>query len=91
MKTEQHRRRSVLGPSSEGRELNIESATASYEGWMRSCTAVVSSDLRSKHEQMRESPFQFLRCTFYRWPQPLPSHSSPAILPSRGWHGSQFG
>jgi len=73
MKTEQHRRRSALGQSSEGRELNIESATASYEGWMRSCTAVVSSDLRSKHEQMKESPFQFLRGTFYRWAQLWPS------------------
>jgi hypothetical protein len=50
MKTEQHRRRSIVGQLSEGRELNIESATASYEGWMRSCTVVVSSDLRSKHE-----------------------------------------
>src|ERR1035437_5635165 len=64
MKTEQHRRRSIVGQLSEGRELNIESATASYEGWMRSCTAVVSSDLRSKHEQMKESPFQFLTSNF---------------------------
>jgi hypothetical protein len=73
MKTEQLRRKSALGQSSEGRELNIESATASYEGWMRSCTAVVSSDLRSKHEQMKESPFQFLRGTFYRWAELWPS------------------
>ena len=73
MKTEQHGRRSALGQSSEGRELNIESAAASYEGWMRSCTAVVASDLRSKHEQMKESPFQFLRGTFYMWAQLWPS------------------
>src|ERR1035441_8847858 len=35
MKTEQHRRRSALGQSSEGRELNIEGSTAGYEHWMR--------------------------------------------------------
>jgi hypothetical protein len=42
MKTEQQRRRSALGQSSEGKELNIESATASYEGWMRSCPIVLA-------------------------------------------------
>src|SRR5664280_242574 len=96
METEQHRRRSVLGQSSEGRELNIESATASYEGWMRSCTAVVASDLRSKHEQMKESPFQFLRGTFYRWAQLWPSIcaqlcDAPKVLAVGDLHVNSFG
>ena len=96
MKTEQHRRRSALGQSSEGRELNIESATASYEGWMRSCTAVVSSGLRSKHEQMKESPFQFFRGTFYRWAQLWPSIcaelcDAPKVLAVGDLHVNSFG
>jgi len=96
MKTEQHRRRSALGQSSEGRELNIEGATASYEGWMCSCTAVVSSDLRSKHEQMKESPFQFLRGTFYRWAQLWPSIcaelcEAPKVLAVGDLHVNSFG
>jgi hypothetical protein len=96
MKTEKYRRRSALGRSSEGRELNIQSATASYEGWMRSCTEVVSSDLRSKHEQMKESPFQFLRGTFYRWAQLWPSicaelHDAPKVLAVGDLHVNSFG
>src|SRR6202167_1530449 len=96
MKTEKYRRRSALGRSSEGRELNIQSATASYEGWMRSCTEVVSSDLRSKHEQMKESPFQFLRGTFYRWAQLWPSIcaelcNAPKVLAVGDLHINSFG
>ena len=96
MKTEQRRRRSALGQSSEGRELNIEGATAGYEHWMRSCTAVVSSDLRSKHEQMKESPFQFLRGTFYRWAQLWPSIcaelcDAPKVLAVGDLHVNSFG
>ena len=96
MKTEEHGRRSVVGQLSEGRELNIESATASYEGWMRSCTVIVSSDLRSKHEQMKESPFQFLRGTFYRWAQVWPSIcaelcDAPKVLAVGDLHVNSFG
>jgi hypothetical protein len=96
MKAEQLRRKSALGQSSEGRELNIESATTSYERWMRSCTAVVSSDLRSKHEQMKESPFLFLRGTFYRWAQLWPSIcaelcDAPKVLAVGDLHVNSFG
>ena len=96
MKAEQLRRTSALGQSSEGGELNIESATASFEGWMRSCTAVVPSDLRSKHEQMKESPFLFLRGTFYRWAQLWPSIcaelcNAPKVLAVGDLHVNSFG
>jgi len=96
MKAEQLRRKSALGQSSEGRELNIESATTSYERWMRSCTAVVSSDLRSKHEQMKESPFLFLRGTFYRWAQLWPAicaelFNAPKVLAVGDLHVNSFG
>jgi Uncharacterized protein conserved in bacteria (DUF2252) len=46
---------------------NILQATKSYEDWMRGCTSVVESHLRSKHEQMKQDAFLFFRGTFYRW------------------------
>lgn len=57
-------------------EVDINDATSGYETWMASCTTIVPSHLRLKHEQMRESPFQFLRGTFYRWAQLWPSACS---------------
>ena len=36
--------------------MNIIAATKSYEDWMRRCTDVIESDLRYKHQQMREDP-----------------------------------
>ena len=48
-------------------------ATVGYDNWMRSCTTVIVSDLRLKHERMKESSFLFLRGTFYRWAQLWPA------------------
>jgi len=83
-------------PSSQGKEANIESLTASYEAWMRSCTNVLKSDLRSKHEQMKETPFGFLRGTFYRWAQLWPSVcadlcGAPKVLAVGDLHVNSFG
>jgi Uncharacterized protein conserved in bacteria (DUF2252) len=87
---------SVAPPSSKSRELDIESVTASYEAWMRSCTNVLQSDLRSKHDQMKETPFGFLRGTFYRWAQLWPSVcsdlcGSPKVLAVGDLHVNSFG
>jgi hypothetical protein len=60
MKTKRHTQKSAISASPEGGEVRIEQATASYEKWMGNCTAVVSSDLRLKHEQMKE-PVPVLR------------------------------
>jgi hypothetical protein len=83
-------------PSFEGKKRNIESVTRSYEAWMRSCTKVVQSDLRSKYEQMKETPFGFLRGTFYRWAQLWPSVcadlcSAPKVLAVGDLHVNSFG
>jgi Uncharacterized protein conserved in bacteria (DUF2252) len=82
--------------SSRSKEINIESATASYEAWMRSCTKVLPSDLRSKHKLMKESPFEFLRGTFYRWAQLWPSVCddlchAPKVLAVGDLHVDSFG
>ena len=52
--------------------MNILQATSSYESWMRSCTTILESDLRLKHQQMRSDLFMFFRGTFYRWAQLFP-------------------
>jgi Uncharacterized protein conserved in bacteria (DUF2252) len=63
---------------------------------MGSCTRIVQSDLRLKHEQMKESPFGFLRGTFYRWAQLWPSVcadlcSAPKVLAVGDLHVDSFG
>jgi Uncharacterized protein conserved in bacteria (DUF2252) len=77
-------------------EWTFERTTASYEGWMRSRTTVVSSDLRLKHEQMKQSKFLFLRGTFYRWAQLWPSVcadlcDAPKVLAVGDLHVNSFG
>ncbi|MBV8893248.1 MAG: DUF2252 family protein [Acidobacteria bacterium] len=47
--------------------MNIVKATKRFEHWLARHTNVVEADLRLKHERMAESPFLFLRATFYRW------------------------
>jgi hypothetical protein len=75
---------------------NIKDATTGYEAWMRSCTTVLQSDLRLKHEQMKESPFGFLRGTFYRWAQLWPSVcadlcGAPKVVAVGDLHVNSFG
>src|SRR5438105_198666 len=63
---------------------------------MRKCAVVVESDLRSKHEQMRENPFLCFRGTFYRWAQLWPEFcadlcNAPAVLAVGDLHVDSFG
>ncbi len=45
----------------------VRDATADYETWLGRYTPLIAADLVHKHALMRESPFVFLRATFYRW------------------------
>jgi len=49
--------------------MNIVKANRKFEEWLHRHTRVVEADLRLKHQRMAESPFMFLRATFYRWMQ----------------------
>jgi hypothetical protein len=49
--------------------MNFIDATASYEAWLRKEVRILPDDLAKKHEAMKESPFPFLRATYYRWVQ----------------------
>jgi hypothetical protein len=76
--------------------MDIQSATASYESWMRGYARVIESDLRSKHDQMKETTFGFLRGTFYRWAQLWPSVCTdlcraPKVLAVGDLHVNSFG
>ena len=96
MKPKKHIGKAALASSPKPNEVGIKEATASYERWMRRCTTVISSDLRSKHEQMKDSPFPFLRGTFYRWAQQWPSIctelcNAPQVLAVGDLHLNSFG
>src|SRR3984893_5935184 len=76
--------------------MNIRQATRSYEQWLRGCTRVIESELRSKHEQMKEYLFLFFRGTFYRWAQVWPEQCrdlsrTPKILAVGDLHVGSFG
>ena len=75
---------------------DIGQATLSYDNWMRSCTTVILSDLRLKHQRMKDSPFLFLRGTFYRWAQLWPAlcvelSGTPRVLSVGDLHVDSFG
>lgn len=76
--------------------MNIERATKGYEAWMRACTTVIQSQLRSKHEQMRDDLFLFFRATFYRWAQVWPKvcadlRDAPEVIAVGDLHVNSFG
>ena len=76
--------------------MNIVKATRKYEDWLRLHTSVVESDLRLKHQRMKESAFIFLRATFYRWVQMWPEICSdiaraPMVLAVGDLHIENFG
>lgn len=51
--------------------MDIFTATRDFEHWFRSQSKIVQADLKHKHQIMGDSPFIFLRGTFYRWAQRL--------------------
>src|SRR5262249_39074939 len=40
---------------------------SAYETWLRTQCSVVEVDLKLKHKRMTQSPFLFLRATYFRW------------------------
>jgi hypothetical protein len=75
---------------------DVISATASYERWMVLHTAIVRRDLALKHQRMADSPFVFLRATFYRWVDLFPTvcsdlMDSPHLMAVGDLHVENFG
>jgi uncharacterized protein (DUF2252 family) len=76
--------------------MNIHDCTKSFERWLRRETRVVPADLQLKHRRLRESPFVFLRGTFYRWIQQWPEAcreiaDAPQVLAVGDLHVENFG
>ena len=76
--------------------MNIHEATRGYERWLRGCTRVIESELRWKHEQMKQDLFLFFRGTFYRWAQVWPEQCpdlsrAPKVLAVGDLHVGSFG
>ena len=76
--------------------MDILEATRSYETWLGQQIKIVRPDLRLKHARMAESPFIFLRATFYRWIQLWPTvcptiADAPVVLAVGDLHLENFG
>ena len=76
--------------------MNIIEATKAYEAWLRQRIPLIDADLHLKHQRMAQSPFQFLRATFYRWVQLWPQVCSelvtmPGVLGVGDLHVENFG
>jgi len=76
--------------------MDIKQATAAYEAWLGKKIPLIGADLKLKHQRMAESPFAFLRATFYRWAQwwpevcPEPARA-PSVLGVGDLHIENFG
>jgi hypothetical protein len=76
--------------------MDIVEATRSYEAWLGAKVDVVKPELTRKHAIMRDSAFQFLRATFYRWIELWPalcqkSDGAPHVLSVGDLHVENFG
>ena len=47
--------------------MEIKQATRGYEAWLGKRITLLPADVELKHRRMAQSPFPFLRATFYRW------------------------
>jgi uncharacterized protein (DUF2252 family) len=77
-------------------EPSFEAATQAYVDWMGRYFAPEEQGLKHKRMKMRESPFAFLRGTFYRWPfhfatAPAAVRSAPSFLIVGDIHLENFG
>jgi uncharacterized protein (DUF2252 family) len=75
--------------------MDVVAATRAYEDWLGDELEVVSKDLDRKHKRMRESPFVFLRGSYYRWLQRIdalaPELAGPSLACVGDLHVENFG
>lgn len=67
-----------------------------YERWLRDHCKVVKGDLEHKHKRMCESPFVFLRATYFRWAATIEKvchgfSEAPRVLCVGDTHVENFG
>ncbi|MEJ8859563.1 DUF2252 family protein [Variovorax robiniae] len=78
--------------------MSIHKSASAYEAWLRGQLrgAMVDEDLDEKHRKMRDSPFVFLRATYWRWAERMPDlcpelMRSPVVLAIGDIHVENFG
>ena len=76
--------------------MTILQATREYEAWLGRQIPILKPDLTLKHRRMAGDPFSFLRATFYRWMQLIPSlcadcFSAPSVLSVGDLHVENYG
>jgi len=76
--------------------MNFIDATTSYEAWLAKELRILPEDLEHKHQLMAESPFPFLRATYYRWAQIWAETAeglakTPVVLAVGDLHVENFG
>jgi hypothetical protein len=76
--------------------MNIVEATQAYETWLGRRLKLIAADVELKHQRMAESPFPFLRATYYRWVQRWPEvcpelAAAPSVLSVGDLHIENFG
>ena len=69
---------------------------ADYETWLRAQCDVVREDLAAKHRLMKDSPFMFLRATYFRWARKIVTlcpelADAPSVLSIGDLHLENFG
>jgi hypothetical protein len=77
---------------------NIQQSTKAYEDWLRAELRgeVIEKDLERKHEKMRDSPFAYLRATYWRWAETVldicpETADAPKVLAVGDIHLENFG
>lgn len=78
--------------------MTILQSVARYETWLRAQLGpdIVEKDLEEKHKKMRESPFVFLRATYWRWAETILDickglENAPEVLAIGDTHLENFG
>ena len=76
--------------------MSFRSDNKAYEAWLARQCRVVKADLRYKHRHMKESPFTFLRATYFRWARKIGDWcpelmDAPQVLSVGDLHLENFG
>lgn len=76
--------------------MSFRKDNAAYEAWLRTQCDVVARDLTEKHARMKDSPFLFLRATYFRFAKTIPKllpdlMDAPTVLSVGDLHLENFG
>jgi uncharacterized protein (DUF2252 family) len=78
--------------------MDIYQSVTKYEAWLRDELSgdIVDKDLKDKHDKIKQSPFVFLRATYWRWSENIADiypdmGTAPLVLAVGDTHVENFG